>query len=201
MRRQLYFAINLWLLAAGLILPALAHHGESQRVNLASQGWPVDSFTLVDQYGKAFTQERLQGQWTFVLFGDTHCAQPCTAALSALVAMDQRIARADAINTTQVLFVSLDPEQDTPEILRRYLASFDQRFIGVSGSRQTLKRLTEDLGVSLRNPSQPASRVDNTSYAGSLLLIGPDGVVRAELLPPFDALLLTAEYLKTRARR
>ena len=201
MRRQLYFAINLWLLAAGPILPALADHGESQRVNLASQGWPVDSFTLIDQYGKAFTQERLQGQWTFVLFGDTHCAQPCTAALSALVAMNQRIARAEAIKTTQVLFVSLDPERDTPEILRRYLASFDERFIGVSGSWQTLKRLTEDLGVSLRNPFQPASRVDNTSYAGSLLLIGPDGVVRAELLPPFDALLLTAEYLKTRARR
>ena len=197
----MYFAINLWLLAAGLILPAQANHGESQRVNLALQGWPVDSFTLVDQYGKAFTQARLQGQWTFLLFGDTHCAQPCTAALSALVAMNQRIARAEAIKTTQVLFVSLDPERDTPEILRRYLASFDERFIGVSGSWQTLKRLTEDLGVSLRNPVQPASRVDNTSYAGSLLLIGPDGVVRAELLPPFDALLLTAEYLKTRARR
>jgi protein SCO1/2 len=200
-RRQLSFAINLWLLAAGPIQPALAHDGESQGVNLASQGWPVDSFTLVDQYGNAFTQERLQGQWTFVLFGDTHCGQPCTAALSALVAMDQRIARAKAIKTTQVLFVSLDPERDTPENLRQYLASFDERFIGVTGSLQTLRGLTGDLSVSVPNPSKPVSRVDNTSYAGSLVLIGPDGVVRAELLPPFDPLLLTAEYLKTRARR
>jgi len=200
-KRQLYIAISLWLLAAGPILPALAHHGESQRVNLALQGWPVDSFTLVDQSGKAFTQKRLQGQWTFVLFGDTHCAQPCTAALSALAAMHQRIAPTKAIKTTQVLFVSLDPERDTPEILRRYLASFDERFIGARGSWQTLERLTEDLGISVRKPLHPASRVDSTSYAGSLVLIGPDGVVRAELLPPFDALLLTAEYLKTRARR
>jgi len=196
MKWQLYFAINLWLIAAGPIPPALAHDGESQQVNLASQGWPVDSFTLVDQYGNAFTQERLQGQWTFVLFGDTHCGQPCTAALSALVAVEQRIARAKAIETTQVLFVSLDPERDTPEILRRYLTSFHERFIGVSGSLQTLKRLTEDLGASV-----PASRADKMSYAGSLVLIGPDGVVRVELLPPFDPLLLTAEYLKTRARR
>ena len=193
--------MSLWLLAAGSIVPALADNGESQRVNLASQGWPVDSFTLVDQYGNAFTQERLQGQWTFVLFGDTHCAQPCTAALSALVAMNRRIARAKAVKTTQVLFVSLDPERDTPEILRWHLASFDERFIGVSGSLQTLKGLAEDLGVSAPNALKPASRVDNTSYAGSLVLIGPDGVVRAELLPPFDPLLLTAEYLKTRARR
>jgi len=115
--------------------------------------------------------------------------------------MDQRIARAKAIKTTQVLFVSLDPERDTPENLRQYLASFDERFIGVTGSLQTLRGLTGDLGVSVPNPSKPASRVDNTSYAGSLVLIGPDGVVRAELLPPFDPLLLTAEYLKTRARR
>lgn len=201
MKRQLYIAISLWLLAAGPILPALADHGKSQRVNLALQGWPVDSFKLVDQYGKAFTQERLQGQWTFVLFGDTHCAQSCTAALSALAAMHQRIAPTEAVKTTQVLFVSLDPERDTPEILRRYLASFDARFIGASGSWQTLERLTEDLGISVRKPLHPASRVDTTSYAGSLVLIGPDGFVRAELLPPFDALLLTAEYLKIRARR
>lgn len=195
MKRQLYFAINLWLLAAGPILPTLAHDGESQRVNLASQGWPVDSFTLIDQYGNAFTQERLQGQWTFVLVGDTHCGQPCTEALSALVAMDQRIARAKAIKTTQVLFVSLDPQRDTPEVLRQYLTSFGDHFIGVSGSLETLKGLTADLGVSV-----PASRVDKTSYDGSLVLIGPDRVVREELLPPFDPLLLTAEYLRTRAR-
>jgi protein SCO1 len=193
--RQLYFAINLWLFAAGPILPALAHEGESQRVSLASQGWPVDSFTLVDQNGNTFTQERLQGQWTFVLFGDTHCGQPCTEALSALVAMDQRIARAKAIKTTQVLFVSLDPQRDTPEVLRQYLTSFDDHFIGVSGSLEALKRLTADLGVPV-----PASGVDKTSYDGSLVLIGPDRVVREELLPPFDPLLLTAEYLRTRAR-
>lgn len=201
MKRLLCIAISLWLLAAGPILPALARHGESQRVNLTNQGWPVGSFTLVDQYGKAFTQKRLRGQWTFVLIGDTHCAQSCTAALSALAAMHQRIAPTEAIKTTQVLFVSLDPERDTPEILRRYLASFDQRFIGASGSWQTLERLTEDLGISVRKPLHTASRVDYTSYAGSLVLIGPDGDVRAEFLPPFDPLLLTAEYLKTRARR
>jgi protein SCO1 len=198
---QLYFVISLWLLAAGPILPALADYSESQRVNLASKGWPVDSFTLVDQYGKAFTQERLQGHWTFVLFGDTHCAQPCAAALSALAAMHQRIAPTEAIKTTQVLFVSLDPRRDTPEILRRYLASIDERFIGATGSWETLKRLADDLGISLRDPQQPESPADNASYAGSLQLIGPDGVVRAELLPPFDPLLLTSEYLRTRSRR
>ena len=201
MKRPLHCAITLWLLAAGAVPPARAQDGESQRVNLALQGWPVDSFALVDQHGKALTHRRLQGQWTFVLFGDTRCAQPCAAALSALAAMDQRIARAEAIKTTQVLFVSLDPERDTPEVLRRYLASFDERFIGGTASRQALRRLTDDLGVSGPDRFKPESRADDASYAGSVLLIGPDAVVRAELLPPFDPLLLTAEYLKTRAGR
>src|SRR5258708_37363383 len=135
MKWQLYFAINLWLLAAGPIPPALAHDGESQQVNLASQGWPVDSFTLVDQYGNAFTQERLHGQWTFVLFGDTHCGQPCAAALSALVPLEQGIPRPKAIETTQGVFGSLHPGRVNPEILRGELPAFAQRFAAREGSR------------------------------------------------------------------
>jgi cytochrome oxidase Cu insertion factor (SCO1/SenC/PrrC family) len=78
---------------------------------------------------------------------------------------------------------------------------FDKRFVGVTGSRQTLKRLVDDLSVSVRVAAAPgAGDVSKNSYSGSLLLMGPDGTVRSELLPPFDVLLLTAEYLKTRAR-
>ena len=48
-----------------------------------SDGWPVPDFTLIDQHGDALTRHRLLGQWTFVLFGDTQCAAPCTNGLKA----------------------------------------------------------------------------------------------------------------------
>jgi protein SCO1/2 len=126
--------------------------------------------------------------------GDTRCGQPCHQPLAALDAMYRRLSDTRILDSTQVLFVSMAPRQDTPERLRRYLAPFDARFIGATGSPPSLGRLAEDLtgGAVAAAPAQ---------YGGSLILIDPHGAWRAEFLPPFDAMQLTAEYLKTRVRR
>jgi protein SCO1/2 len=181
-------------LAATLAAPASADQAEPQRVDRALEGWMVGDFTLVDQHGNAFTQEHLKDRWTFLLLGDTHCNEPCTAALSALAGMLRRIARADAVKTTQVLFVSLDPKRDTPEKLRRYLAAFDAHFVGATASRETLARLVEDL-------SPPGAPSGEGRKAGNLLLIGPDVIVRGEFLPPYDVLRLTEGFMKARIGR
>ncbi|QRQ88853.1 SCO family protein [Cupriavidus oxalaticus] len=186
------FACLAWSLAG--LAPA-AHH-ETQRTDLASHGWPVGDFSLTDQDGRAFTQARLQGHWTLVLLGDTHCGNPCRAALAALAGLYQRLSPTQKLATTQVLFVSLDPQRDTPDALRRYLAPFDARFVGATGSPQTLARLLDDLGA---GPDMPPAA--NADYPGSLILVGPDATVRAQFLPPFDVTLLTAAYLKARVRK
>jgi protein SCO1/2 len=174
------------LFAVATLPAALAYHGRSQGVNRESAGWPLAPFSLVDHEGRAFTELRLAGRWTFVLFGDTRCGARCDAALAALAGMQRRIANADAIRTTQVLFVSLEPERDTPELLRRHVAAFDPRFVAATAPRAALARLMDDLDVTGR---------------GALVLIGPDRVLRSELLPPYDPLLLSSEYMRTRSRR
>lgn len=186
------------LFAISLALPALAHHDARQVVKRELDGWAVASLTLTDQNGRDFTQERLRGRWTFVLFGDTTaCAQPCGAALAALAGLCQRIAPADAMKTTQILFISLDPQRDTPARLREYLATFDTRFIGATAAPATLQRLADDMGAG--DTAAPAgSNGAPRHYRGSLLLIGPDATIRAEYLPPLDVLRLTAAYLRTR---
>src|SRR6266545_2510015 len=178
MKRHSRLAPVTALLVLALAAPAAADHTESQRVNRDLEGWMVGDFSLIDHNGRAFTQARLSGQWTFVLFGDTRCSERCTSALAALAGMCRRIARTEAVKTTQVL--------------RRYLAPFDERFIGARGSRETLARLVEDL-------IPPGTRA--AGGAGSLVLIGPDRDVRGEFLPPYDVLLLTAQFLKTRVGR
>ena len=181
-------------LAATLVLPVWAHQTEPQQVDRSQGGWKVGNFTLVDQRGNAFTQEHLNNRWTFVLLGDTGCAEPCLGALSALTGMRQRIATTEVVTMTQVLFVSLDPQRDTAEMLRRYLAPFDPHFVGASGSRDNLARLSEDL-----NPLE--AQQNTRTRAGSLWLIGPDRYLRGEFLPPYDALQLTARFLKMRIGR
>lgn len=202
MRPYPLVAVAFCMLGLQSFTPALADHGKSQRVNRELETWPADDFKLVDQHGKAFTAKQVLGRWTFIVLGDTRCAEPCTAPLSALAGMYQRIGAIQAIDNTQVLFLSFDPERDTPASLQKYLAPFDNRFIGATAPWPTLKRLADDLGVSARLPASPGTAsADNHKYYGSVLLMEPDSTVRLEFLPPFDALLLTAEYLKTRVRQ
>jgi protein SCO1/2 len=187
------------LVAAILALPAGADHAPRQAANRQLEGWVVGGFTLTDQDGRAFTQERLRGRWTFVVLGDTaSCAQPCDAALAALAGLCQRIAPADAMKTTQVLFVSLDPRRDTRERLRAYLAAFDARFIGATGALPVLERLADDLGAEVA-PAAPGAAPPR--YRGSLVLVGPDAAILAEYLPPCDVPRLTAAYLRARRGR
>lgn len=178
----------------GLVLHAwaAAHEGH-QQVLRAADAWPIDPFTLTDQHQQPFTQASLAGRWTFVLFGDTACGSPCTGALAALDGVLQRIARAEVHKVTQVLFVSQDSKRDRPERLREYMAPFDKRFVAAVGTLATVSHLADEWRVGKDGP--------RPRYSGSLLLVGPDGAVRAEYLPPFDVPHLTADFLKTRARK
>jgi protein SCO1/2 len=186
MHRRLWLAWSL-----GMAVPALAKHQRVQRANLGAAGWPVGDFALTDHQGRVFTQESLRGRWTFVLLGDTQCTEACAAPLAALAALRRRIAGTEALKTTQVVFVSLDPRRDDAERLRAYVLRFDDSFIGATGPDATLASLADDLGVGA------ATRAAH----GSMVLVGRDGAVRAQYLLPFDVPLLTAHYLKTRSRK
>jgi len=186
-----------WLACCACLLcqPACADHEGGtdpppQRVSRHAAGWPIGAFALSDHLGKPFTQDRLRERWTFILLGDTHCGEACSSALSALSGLLRRIATTDAVRTTQIVFVSLDPEHDSAQRLQQYLAAYDPRFVAATGPRAALAQLVDDIG---------ASEAEKT-YRGSLVLVGPDGAIRAEYLPPFDTKRLTAEFLKARAR-
>jgi protein SCO1 len=187
--------------AVSLLVPATTPAQEpqpTQRVLRASAAWPINDFTLTDQHGQPFTRDRLTGHWTFVLFGDGACAAPCSDALRALDGLFGRIVGAKVGQTTQALFVLMEARPDWADRMRTRLAPFDQRFVAGVGERATVQNLVEDWRVGNAAPSP--GEVPG-SYSGSLLLVGPDGAVRAEYLPPFDVPLLTADYLKSRLRR
>lgn len=160
----------------------------------AFDGWPVPDFSLVDQHGDELTRQRLLGQWSFVLFGDTSCARPCTAGLATMAALRERIAGAMVVHSTQLVFVSLDPQRDDAARLRAYLAPYGHGLVAATGTAQMLKLVADELGAT--------QRIGQASgHDGSLVLVGPEGNVRAVYLPPYDVRRLTADYLIKRARR
>jgi protein SCO1 len=185
---------------SGAIVTAMGEDLKNLNADLSPSAWPIDPFVLTDHHGNAFTREHLEGRWTFVVFGNTHCAPPCGAPLGTLARVAQLLAKSQAARTTQFLFVSVDPERDSTERLRDYVEGFNAGLIGARGSHPTLGQLTQEMSASYRlvehRNGGEAAQADTT-----IRLIGPDDLLRAEFFPPYDAQALTAAYLRMRLCR
>lgn len=117
-----------------LLVPQLLHlkHGKSLQP-IAGIGGP---FSLVDQRGKAVTDQDYLGKPTLVFFGFTYCPDVCPTTLFELTTRMSELGReADRLN---VLFITVDPARDTPEQLALYLSSFDPRITGLSGTAENV---------------------------------------------------------------
>ena len=87
-------------------------------------------------HGGPLDQSALEGRWTLLFFGFTHCPDICPLALQN---MTQALATAEAKNV-QPVFITVDPERDTPEAMASYIASFDPRFMLEIKMRGLVKR-------------------------------------------------------------
>lgn len=94
------------------------------------------AFTLVDHTGKAVTEKTYLGKPALVFFGFTHCPDVCPTTLFELTNRLKQLG--PSADRLQILFITADPERDTPEQLALYLQSFDPRIVGLSGSREQI---------------------------------------------------------------
>jgi protein SCO1/2 len=105
-------------------------------------------FSLLDQKRRPFTEKELEGKPTALFFGYTFCPDVCpTTLLEATTWMKDLGAESDRL---RIVFVSVDPDRDTPEKLDQYMASFDERFVGLSGSREETDRIVKAYRVFAR---------------------------------------------------
>jgi protein SCO1 len=116
-------------LAVGLALTLWLMGGPRGVTAASTIGGP---FQLVDQSGQTVSEKNLQGKPTIVFFGFTHCPDVCPTALFEMSEILRAMGK-DA-NRVNAYFVSVDPERDTPEIMKSYLSSFDPNLKGLTGS-------------------------------------------------------------------
>jgi protein SCO1/2 len=184
---------GIWAARALLQPPASVETESATRFPVARELQP---FALVDHNGARFDNRSLQGHWTFLFFGYTHCPDVCPTTLSVLNGVAQRLAGADtsADATLQFAFVSVDPGRDTPEQLARYVKYFNGDFIGVTGEPAAIEQLTRQLGVlfmQVANDANPDSYL--VDHSASVFLIDPDGRYHAVFTPPLDAGVISAD--------
>ncbi len=159
---------------------------------------PVPSFELIDHHGQPFTQNRLNGKWTFIYFGYTFCPDVCPTTLQSLGAMQKTLAAQGADRDTEYLFISVDPERDDTERLAQYAPFFGERFLGATGSPEALLSLTRPLGVIYAKVPGEDSENYLVDHSSSVLLINPEGQLQAVLTAPHVADRMAEDFLIVR---
>ena len=182
------------LAAASALAGATDRTVESAKVTLQPPAWPIDSFELIDHEGEVFNLDALQRRWTFVVFGSTACGAPCEHALSTLASLRGTIDKFRVARHTQVVLVSLDPQVDTRERLRRHLLRFDSSFVGASGKPADIDTLAHALNA----PRRVGDAAGGWLAGAAIHLVDPEQRLWADFHPPFDVKSLTAAYLKMR---
>lgn len=175
------------LIAVTLVLvnrpPAgAAAEGQVVSTGQADIGGP---FQLVDQEGRAVDESLLQGKWSLVFFGFTYCPDYCPTTLAALDATQARLG--DRAKDLQIVFISIDPERDTPKALKDYLASdgFPEGVIGLTGAPEQVKAAADAYKAFYQKVGEGEGYTMNHSL--TVYLMGPDGRFRtavAEELGP-----------------
>lgn len=141
-------------------------------------------FQLSDQHNRTFTQDQFRGSWTVLFAGFTHCPDICPGTLALLADVQKRA----GISSEQLrtVFVSVDPERDTPENLAEYLTFFNSEWTALTGPKSELDRLMASLELAyVRVPTGGGEYTMDHSTA--LVLIDPEGRMRGYFSAPLDA--------------
>ena len=102
---------------------------------------PTDDFSLVDHWGTPTKLKDFRGKVVLLLFGYTYCPDICPTQLEGLRELMEELD--DLAGELQVLFVTVDPERDTPKVLREYLENFHSSFLGLTGSKEEINRMIQ----------------------------------------------------------
>ena len=106
---------------------------------------PAPDFELLDQNGQPYRLSDQEGKVVLVFFGYTHCPDVCPVTLTDFKRIKARLG--DQSQEVAFLFITADPERDTPEQLKRYLSNFDSDFVGLTQKRSLLEPVWSDYGV------------------------------------------------------
>ena len=143
----------------------------------------VGAFSLIDEGGNSFDQNDLRDRWTLLFFGFTHCPDICPVTLQQLVAARNVLTRQGTAPIPEILFISVDPDRDSPAVVADYVANFGGSVRGASGELPALQQLAGQLGIYFsREPA--ADEGYQVNHSAAVLLINPRGELHAIFSAP-----------------
>ena len=173
----------LTVIVAGFLIGALGGaaalllaRGGPPKVETSGKALIGGPFKLVDQTGKTVTDQDFRGRYMLVFFGFTHCPDICPAELQVMSeSLESLGAKSDQVLP---VFITLDPERDTPDVVGNYVKNFGPRFVGLTGSPEAIAEAAKAYRVTF-SKFVPDGQEDNQNYTidhvAIAYLMGPDG--------------------------
>ncbi len=153
--------------------------------------WPnpkiLRPFATIDHRGETFSIDKLQGKWSFIFFGYTHCPDICPITMTVLNEVYDQAMKTGDVDNMQIIFVTVDPERDNSQRLADYVSYFNENMIGLGGTREQIRSLTDQIGVvSMRGPeSAPGEYL--VDHSASVFLTGPEATLVSIFSAPHTA--------------
>ena len=166
---------------------------------LYDQQVAIPKFDFIDQDGQAFTHAQIQDQWTLWFFGFTHCPDICPMTLATLTNSLNQIKKHQSIDDLKIVFISVDPQRDNSEQIKRYISGFHKNIIGASGYDNELVLFLKNMGIIAtinKDENHPDSyQVDHSS---ALYLIAPNTAISAVFNTPHDVSKISHDIITIR---
>ena len=145
-------------------MPRRAFAADGYLPEFAIMGNPARGFTLTDFHGQARSLADFRGKVVMLYFGFVQCPDVCPTALTRAAAVMQQLG--PLATDVQVIFITVDPERDTPDLLREYLASFHPSFLALTGSADQIKAAADEFRVYFKKvPTGSSYTMDHTALS------------------------------------
>ena len=171
----------LGLVAAGLVVLLWQASKPEQpafsQTSMATIGGP---FNLTASTGKPFSSAQLNGKPAAIFFGFTHCPDVCPTTLARLTRLRRQLGKGE--DALSIVFISVDPERDTPAEVDNYMKLYDSPVIGLTGSPAQIEQVKKQFGIYSRKAPQPGGgySVDHTA---TVILLDRNGQFSSTLSP------------------
>jgi len=170
---KLFTATALWLLI-GVATPLAAQTATSEPDDAEGRAI-VTRYLLMDTQGNTVTDRDFAGSFQLIAFGYTYCPDICPTTLSEMSLLMKRLG--ELSENLQPIFITVDPERDTPAVLDRYTAFFHPRIIGLTGQPALIRRVADNFKVRYEKHQEPGGDPLRYSvdHSAGMYLLGPDG--------------------------
>ena len=191
-------ALGLWASQHHFGTPAAATWPQTQAVRLFDPPRELPAFSLRQSDGTALVPGELKGHWTLVFLGFTHCPDICPTTLATMAQAQKQWAAMPESTRPRVLFVSVDPERDTPDRIGEYAHAFHRDTLAATADVPALENFARSLsmvfGKVAPEAGAPADRY-SIDHSAAMAVLDPQARMAGVIQGPLDAKAIAADMV------